>query len=329
MRHFYSYIFEKTKTVWSIRYRTKIIWAFVFQSIIQLISILIPDFANFISYFSRSNELQEAYGGGVRGLALSSGTGWSLGLAYGLVYIIFAKRYLLHETNVLNIMKGILLLIGTFFAGRTGFIGAALGIIFFFISNQQNFHKKIILIFKTLITICLSCIIFYITFPILSDHLVNNVFPFTFEPFYKLYFNDEFSTDSTNTLLEMWTVSISPKEILLGCGSFTDPTSGLYYKHVDVGILRNLFYWGIIGYSLIIIYQLIQINTIQYSKRLDVSHFNMKIYKSLIFIYLSILEFKAMTLGFNKMIFSIIFLIAYFYFQESYSKDIYIKSNYQ
>ena len=45
----------------------------------------IPSFAHFILYFSRAHDLQDAYGGGVRGLALSSGVGWSLGLAYGLI----------------------------------------------------------------------------------------------------------------------------------------------------------------------------------------------------------------------------------------------------
>ena len=81
----------------------------------------IPSFAHFILYFSRALDLQDAYGGGGRGLALSSGVGWSLGLAYGLIYIVFVKRYLLSGVNMKSTFIGILLLMGTIFAGRTGF----------------------------------------------------------------------------------------------------------------------------------------------------------------------------------------------------------------
>ena len=95
---------------------------------------------------------------------------------------------------------------------------------------------------------------------------------------------------------------------------------GAYYKHIDIGILRNLFYWGIGGYILLIIYQLILIAPIKYNKIQRVSHFNMFFYKLLIIVYLFLLECKAVTIGLNKMTFSVIFLIAYFYFDEIHSK---------
>lgn len=295
-----------------------IIWAFLAQSIIQLIAMSVPSFAHSILYFSRANDLQEAYGGGVRGLALSSGVGWSLALAYGLIYIVFVKRYLLYGVNLKKIVMGMLLLIGTFFAGRTGFVGAGLGGVYFLISNQQSYVTKLSLIAKILFGIILFCTSFYLFFPAMTEHLVDNVFPFAFEPFYKMYYSDEFSTSSTDTLGEMWEVSTSIEEILFGSGFFTDPVTGLYYKFVDVGVLRNLFYWGIGGYTLIIIYQLMLISPIKYDKIQNVSRFNMFFYKFSIILYLFLLECKAMTIGFNKMTFSVIFLIAYFYFEDTH-----------
>lgn len=293
-----------------------IIWVFLMQSIIQLIAMSVPVFAQSILYFNRAHDLQDAYGGGVRGLALSSGVGWSLALAYGLIYIIFVKRYLLCSVSIKSTVMGMLLLMGTFFAGRTGFVGAGLGGVLFLISNQQSFISKFSLIMKILIGIIAFCLCFYLFFPSMTEHLVENVFPFAFEPFYKLYYNDEFSTSSTDTLGEMWMVSTSFEEVMFGSGNFTDYITGSYYKHVDVGILRNLFYWGIGGYTLLIIYQLMLISPIKYIESQLVSRFNIFSYKFFIITYLFLLEFKAMTIGFNKMTFSIIFLIAYFYYED-------------
>lgn len=297
-----------------------LIWAFLLQSVIQLIAMSIPSFAQFILHFSRAHDLQNAYGGGVRGLALSSGVGWSLALAYGLIYIVFVKRNLLCGVNIKNIAMGMLLLMGTFFAGRTGFVGAGLGGLFFLISNQQSFMAKLRFIVKVLLGIVLFCLGFYFLFPAMTEHLVDKVFPFAFEPFYKMYYNDTFSTSSTDTLGEMWEVTPTINEMLFGTGYFTDPVTEAYYKHVDVGILRNLFYWGIGGYTLLIIYQLVLIAPIRYVNNYGASHFNMLFYKFLIIAYLFLLECKAMTVGFNKMTFSVIFLIAYFYFEDAHSK---------
>ena len=167
-----------------------------------------------------------------------------------------------------------------------------------------------------LLCIILFCFAFYVLFPSITKHLINNVFPFVFEPFYKLYYNGEFSTGSTDRLGEMWATPISWQEILVGTGYFTDPYTGFYYNQTDVGILRNLFYWGFIGYGLMIIYQYVLIMPIRYFQGCSTSKWDMQAYKLLIMLYFVLLDFKAMTLGFNKMTFSIIFLLSYFYFAD-------------
>ncbi|KAA6334519.1 hypothetical protein EZS27_017171 [termite gut metagenome] len=301
----------------SIDVEKHIVYAFLIQSIIQLVASVSPSFASVLLLFSRANELQEAYGGGVRGLALSSGTGWSLGLSYGLVYIIFVKRFLLYKIGILEIIIGILLLAGTFFAGRTGFVGAAIGGLFFILNNRKSFILKLFLIIKSIFFIVIFCIFFYLLFPILTNHLIEHVFPFAFEPFYKLAYNDSFSTGSTDTLLRMWSVPISFIEIFCGTGYFTDPITDTYFMRVDVGVLRNLFYWGIGGYLLVIIYQIVLIQPIRYIKeKASTSKYNMILYQCAIILYLFLLELKAMTIGFNKMTFSIVFLLSYFYFED-------------
>lgn len=291
-----------------------IVIAFLVQSIIELVASVTPSFASMLLPFNRAYEfaVDEA---GRRGLALASGTGWSLGLAFGLLYIIYVKRYLLSGINIFKIGIGVILLGGTMFAGRTGFVGAALGILLFFLNANKGIRYKLLVVINILLIVAFTCVLFYICFPALTIHLVENVFPFAFEPFYKLFYNGEFSTSSTDRLQEMWEVSITPWEVLLGTGNFTE-ASGSYYKHIDIGIMRNLFYWGIVGYVIMIIYQLYFLYPIRIVSTDKKQKRNVAMYRLCLVAYLFLMEFKAMVIGFNKMSMSIVFLLGFFYYYE-------------
>lgn len=291
-----------------------IIWAFLIQSVIQLIASATPSIASILLYFNRAGELQDMTGR--RGVALSSGTGWSLALAYGIMYIIYVKRYLFDGLSMFKIMIGVLLLLGTMFAGRTGFVGAAFAVLLFFANEKKSIGYKFSIVINVLLFIGVICILFYVLFPSLTNHLIENVFPFAFEPFYRLFYNDEFSTRSTDRLLEMWEVSITPSEVLFGTGYFMDPIRDIYYKGVDIGILRNLFYWGIIGYLIMMIYQCYLLNPIKNGFTDDKQRWNIRIYYLSMLLYLFLMEFKAMTIGFNKITVSIVFLLGYFYYHD-------------
>lgn len=292
-----------------------IVYAFFVQSIIEIVASVTPPFASALLPFNRAYELQTNEAGR-RGLALAAGTGWSLGLAFGLLYIIYVKRYLLDGINVYKIITGVVLLAGTMFAGRTGFVGALFGVILFFLNANRGGIYKILIIIKILLFIVVTCLLFYILFPAISIHLVENVFPFAFEPFYKLFYNDEFSTGSTDRLQEMWEVTITPIEVLIGTGYFTDPLTGSYYKHIDIGVMRNLFYWGIVGYMVLILYQLFLLSPIKVISEDKKYKWNVTIYRLCLTTYLFLMELKAMTIGFNKMAVSIVFLLGYFYYCE-------------
>ena len=292
-----------------------IVYAYFAQSLIEIIASVTPSLAAALLPFNRAYNFAENEAGR-RGLALAAGTGWSLGLSFGLLYIIFVKRYLLESISAGKIFVGVILLAGTMFAGRTGFVGAAFGILLFFLNANKGIAYKIAIVLKILFVIALVCAISYLLFPDLVNHLVENVFPFAFEPFYKLYYNDEFSTGSTDVLQEMWEVVISPTEILIGTGYFTDPLTGSYYMHIDIGILRNLFYWGIVGYVLIIVYQLYILNPIRTTQLNKKERWNIGAYRWCLLCFLFVMEFKAMTIGFNKMALSLAFLLGYFYYYE-------------
>lgn len=292
-----------------------IVYAFFLQSLIEIVASVTPSLAAALLPFNRAYAFAESEAGR-RGLALAAGTGWNLALGFGLLYIIFVKRYLLENISASKIFVGVILLAGTMFAGRTGFVGAAFGILLYFLNANKGIAYKIALVLKILFIISLACVIFYVLFPTLVNHLVESVFPFAFEPFYKLYYNDEFSTGSTDVLQEMWEVSISPIEVLIGTGYFTDPLTGSYYMHIDIGILRNLFYWGILGYATMIFYQLYLLSPVRIHRKSNKIRWNTEAYRWCMMCFLFIMEFKAMSIGFNKMVLSMVFLLGYFYYHE-------------
>lgn len=294
-----------------------IIIAYFIQSVIELCALFTPSLAIALLQFSRAEELYEGTGG-VRGLALASGLGWNLALSFGVVYILIAKRILQSDTIcVLDYIIYIFIAIGTFFAGRTGFVGMLYAGIFVIVYK----HFDVFYILRVLSVFVLIIAIFYavsLSVPLLYDVFNDKVFPFAFEWYYSMEETGEASTTSTDILMEMWKVPISYTTFLLGDGWFYDSGGEFYYKRTDIGVLRNILYWGILGYLVIIGYQVKQLSPLWKSKNIY------GLMGLMILLYLFTMELKAMTIGFNKTVFSIVILVVYSYiYQYSDSKNYY------
>lgn len=289
-----EYIYTRNK---NIEYYEKIIvYIFTLQSIIQIVAFLNPSIANILHYFNHAGELYVREGGR-RGLALSGGTGWSLGLTYGLSFIFYTKLFLLKKKiSFYSIIIGIFLLLGVFFSGRSAYFGIVVSIIYFFLSKRMTLYSKIKIIILFCFFLLLSIFTVYLVFYDFANFLVDRIFPWAFEFFYQLDKTGKLQTGSTNRLLEMWQEAylITSKSILLGEGYFTDPLTNRYYHMVDVGYLRNIFYWGIFGSIFIYTYQVMIFIKILLSEDKE----KILLILSLLF-YLFVMELKAMTVGFN------------------------------
>ena len=278
-----------------------IIISYIVQSIIELSASFIPSLASSLLYFNHADKFQESTNG-VRGLALSSGTTWNLGLTYGIVFILYLNKFtkkVMHFNDVLGFM---ILVVGTFFAGRTGFVGACIGIIYILLFSSHRIKNTIKFSSYLLTIISILCLSILALFPNYVEYALTNLLPWALEPVFNLMDDKGLSSKSTDRLAEMWQEIPTFKEAILGTGHFTNE-DGSYYRHVDVGYLRNLFYWGIIGYLFLIIYQSFIILPILKAKQ----YRNITL---IIFIYLFIAEYKAMTIGFNKMAISILLLMS-------------------
>lgn len=121
----------------------------------------------------------------------------------------------------------------------------------------------------------------------------------------------------------MWSVEISDMTCLIGSGWFTDPHTGSYYMLTDVGYLRNVLFGGLIWVFMLFIYQ---------AKLLSLGFINKEFVRKntkklllFIFIYLAVLEAKAMTVGFNKYMFSIVVFYSLSLIYEHYIQRTIVK----
>ncbi|HCU0192423.1 hypothetical protein KUA00_05190 [Proteus mirabilis] len=284
-----------------------IITSFVLQSIIQIFGFIFPSIAEIIHLSYPEDKIARLYTdyGGIRGLALTGSPGWGLSVGYAICFVLYTKNYLIIKTKIpySTYLIGILLFIGAFFSGRTAFLGILFSAIYYILKmGSKNFFYLTIKIIILLIILSLSIMILFNDIWLIFQ---NKVFPFVFEMFYNLSNTGNLTSKSTNILSKMWDVNINTSEFLLGSGLFTDSDNNSYYKSIDVGYLRNILYGGIGWELLLILYQTIIF--FLFSKRTN----SFLLENFILFFMLLLLEAKAMTIGYNKYMFTIIVIYTY------------------
>ena len=244
----------------SIEYIEKIIvYIFIIQTFIELLSFISPTFLDIVRIFQFEEETEvaeEAYAG-FRGLAISGRLYFEFAATYGLIIIIQMKRIISRDNiSFIYIIEYLLLIIGGFFAGRTIFVAVLFSIVLLLISNKSRTFKWNFF-FKLVIYLFLFIVCFILLLPSEVLLFVNETFiPWVFDLFIKYYETGSAEESySFNRLNEMYEVSITPEEWIIGAARYMNP-DGSYYKHVDAGYLRNILYWGMIGSFMNIIYSL-------------------------------------------------------------------------
>jgi hypothetical protein len=301
------------------QYAAKLIVSiFVIQSCIEIAAFLSPKIAAFIHLFYRADAIEQLSGyEGVRGLALTGSPGWGLAVGFALSVLFYVKIYVLdNKIRFWNVIIGVFLVLGIFFAGRSGFIGLIMGVILYFIS-RSDIGLKCRNILYALSYLCIMIAAVYMFFPNFVELLVDRVFPFAFEFYYKYNASGVLQTNSTNILFRMWSVPVDYETYFIGTGFFTDPVSGRYYMRVDVGYLRNLFFGGLAWCFLMVSYQAL-IGGMGCIIFKEISK-KEKVFICILFASMLIFEAKAMALGFLKYPFTI---SLFYYFSLIYEYEI-------
>lgn len=281
---------------------------FVIQTFIELIATSFPSsIGKFVRLFNHFDpESVIGLGDRVRGYALSAATTYHLSLVYGVAFILYIKTLVeSKKIRFWQLITGLLIVVGVFFAGRTGFVGIGIGCIYFLISLKVKTRNKFSAIIKLLVSMV---IIISLTLTVapkkFKDMVVDYLIPYAFEFVYQKLDSGKTQTASTNELKEMWHRDFDERELIFGSGKYTTD-EGRYYMHVDPGILRHLLYGGILFYLLLVFYQMLI--TFPLKKRADYYIF------ILIFIYFLFMDFKGVTVGMNKFAFSSTLLLGFSY----------------
>ena len=184
------------------------------------------------------------------------------GAIYGLG-LIAIMPFMLKAKNKQQLIKLILLyvyifIVGIFFA-RTAMIGCVFSIVYLiFCILIPKMCNKVFLVFRQFIIYLtvfgIALVFIYTSSPKLQEDY-GDIIDFGFEAFINLVENGELSTASSDGLTE-YHLSIWPqnqKTYYIGDMRWTKGDS--YYSDSDVGYVRLLFYFGVPGVILFLLYQ--------------------------------------------------------------------------
>lgn len=292
---------------------------FVVQSFIQVLGFIFPPFADLVHFFQKESIARRDYGG-IRALALSGNPFFDLSTGYAVCFLIYTKLIVdidKTEIRIKHILSFLILILGTFFAGRTGFIGLGLTLIVM-ILYLKPLAFKFFSFLKVLVISLLGVQIILILLPSnVRDLLFDKLLPFAFEFLYSYLDQGSITTESTDILSEMY-FPISIQTFFLGDGKYMG-LNGSYYMYTDAGYMRHILYYGLIGQIILILYQLIY-----FLKPLGIcikSSFTTKKYNDFIFwvallVLLFVLHYKGEIIGFMPTIELMILLISVGYIKD-------------
>lgn len=293
-----------------------VIYAFLLQTIIQWICFIFPSIYEATNIFRMESDIYERYGG-TRGLAISSSFAFTLAASYGLVAILFFSKYNTIFNNNLLAKAACFCFIcsGTFFAGRTGYIGIIIALFAKLVNFFSSNHGKIVFSNKTLgiIIICILSILLVAGFiqQMKSIPIFDRLYKFTFELFINFFSGNGFSTTSSDQILGMYDLELSAHTLFLGDGKYWEIDGVLTYQNTDGGYSRPLLFFGLPGFLFLFV---IQINLFFNKKE--------EFYSVIIFLYSLILQVKGEIIGFSIMYNAIIV-----FYSLTATKPFYVRNN--
>ncbi len=202
------------------------------------------------------NEVDRMYG-----IGASLDTGGSrfacalIMLAY--VMVRYAKRGGHVAVTLFHVLLFVFLMVVGSMVARTTLAGAVIALAYLLFTLKdgfQSYHGRIFLSFAGIVLVAAPFGIYlYATSPEMSE-----LFMFAFEAFFNLAGGGEFETHSTTELMDMWThIPEHLKTWIIGDGYFLNPYAydpyyigvhkWAYYMGTDVGYLRFIFYFGLVG----------------------------------------------------------------------------------
>jgi hypothetical protein len=280
------------------------------QSIIAFMMFLVPELRDFLlgiqklspDDIERMSDFFEfriiGFGTMFFGAGVISGFGLILIGALIRLYGMNSKQIIL-----LSIKYLIILAIGMMMA-RTALIGGLLGIMLIFMPKYLKatilmFRKRIFFVGVIFIVPFILMTILYFLVPKIGETF-EPLFNFAFEIFINYFESGQVESESTNQLKNMYIFPETIQTWIIGDGFWVDPFGSGYYMSTDVGYLRLIYYFGLVGLSIFLIMQFMIIK----------NSFEHRALIYVVFLYLLVLNLK----GFADLIsICLIFYLAVFF----------------
>ena len=166
-----------------------------------------------------------------------------------------------HMPVVLYIAAFIFIAIVGNMIARTTLVGMAIAVIYWiYDSGIWKLHlKNDYRVFFSWMTLAIAAIVLIMVFLYNTDPKMKKLIHFGFEGFFSLFEKGTWEVSSNDRLMKMYVFPDNLKTWIIGDGYFSNPyntdpfyigvKSGGYYMGTDVGYLRFIFYFGLIGLS--------------------------------------------------------------------------------
>ncbi|OTW80164.1 hypothetical protein BK702_27615 [Bacillus thuringiensis serovar cameroun] len=274
-----------------------VIYLGVGQAVIGLLMFLNAGIREAIVYRFLTNARVFFENNEMRGFGISTSTTFNLTIIQSLFLFLIAYIIgkLTYKKLIVYSVFYILICVSVLFAGRTGLMGIALSLLYILLYSiwGENKHK-----YRAFILYMLGMVMVVgINLSLIQNELTLNWFQWAFEFIYNYKESGKLTTQSTTEMLQMYKVfPDNALTFLFGDGRTIETTYNswfqtfLYYKQVDIGYLRMIFYYGFIftvaHYSLYIylIYKATSYNT------------NVRILGIFLTLYVLIIEAKGLIL---------------------------------
>lgn len=224
---------------------------FFIQGLISILAFLFPSVREFIHHFQFAHDVEQAEASyaGRRGLALSGRLFFEFAATCAIATFVQFKRIAdFDKVSYIELFKLIVIIFCGFFAGRTSLVGLGFGFIYLLFCRKPAKDKWHILLKFVVMVMGMALIALLLLPEDILNFVTESLLPWVFDVFIK-YFetgsaDNSYALHSVNDFYR--NVYITQQEWWIGDGQYTY-YDGSYYKEVDAGYLRQLFYWGLIG----------------------------------------------------------------------------------
>lgn len=229
------------------------------QSIIAFSMFLIPELKEFLlglekltaDQYERVNALFE-----FRIFGLGASKTFMAGIYNGFGLMLMAIFFRMYKFSFKQLFifsfKFLLIFLVGMMMARTTLVGALLAISI--ILMPKDFKATISMVKKRFLFITLAFIVPIVIILLLMNFsstfamTFGRAIEYGFEMFVNYFAYGSFETDSTNELKTLYVFPTEIKTYIIGDGYWAHPTDiGQYYMNTDVGYLRLIYYFGIVG----------------------------------------------------------------------------------